>query len=208
MNLRKKAGTLLLSLALALSTAAGAFAQGTDAQEVLDGAELEPQSLQSEELGELVEETMDELCDEEMGTYDKVAACYDYLVENMSYGNQMRYLNVEAGDTTCADIYYDCGEVEGFAAVALTSKVGYCNGYASALIVMLRTLGIDARLVEGETGSANGGYAYHKWAEADIGGTTYLFDPQLEQDLTAAGLPAYSVFCKTYGEVGDRYIKY
>lgn len=197
-----------MALAIFLTTATGAFAQETDVKAVLNGAELEPQSLQSEELGELVEETMDELCGEEMDTYDKVKVCYDYLVENMSYGNQMRYLNVKAGDATCADIYYDCGEVEGFAAVALTSKIGYCNGYSSALIVMLRTLGIDAWLVEGETGSANGGYAYHKWTEADIGGVTYLFDPQLEQDLTAAGLPAYSVFCKTYDEVGDRYIKY
>lgn len=174
---------------------------------ILNSAKLAPKAAASGDLNGLAQAVMDEILTDEMSTYEKVTACYDYLLENMSYGSQMRYLNVSAGDTTCSSIYYTYGEVEGFASVAFTSNVGMCNGYASAFIVMANAIGLDAHLVEGSTASARGGYAYHKWAEVDIGDETYIFDPQLDQDLSKAGLPAYSVFCKTYDQVPGRYIR-
>ena len=142
-----------------------------------------------------------------MTTYEKVVACYDYLTDNMRYGSSMYHLNVPLGDTTCADIFYTYGEVDGFGAVALTSNYGLCNGYAAGFILLTRAIGLDADLVTGQTRSAGGGYAYHKWAEITIDGTAYAFDPQLDQSYAQKGLGEYSNFCKTYEQINGRYIK-
>lgn len=176
-------------------------------QAILDGAELAPSSAQSEQLQELVEGILDEIIEEDMDTYEKVKACYDYVSQNTSYGSHMRRLSTAVGDTTCGEIYRQFGELEGFGAVALSAKTGLCNAYASAFLLLVRPLGLSGALVSGQTRSGGGGYAYHEWAEIDIGDTTYLFDPQLEQDLVAAGLPAYTVFCRTYEQVPGRYIR-
>lgn len=181
--------------------------EGEEVQELLNSADLSPVTAQSEDLQEVIEEVLQEVTDEDMGTAQKLREAYDYLVENVQYGSHMRNLGTAVGDVTCADIYYTYGEIEGFGSVALTANVGMCNAYASAFILMARTLGYDAHLAAGSTRSAGGGYAYHQWAEIDIDGVTYVFDPQLEQDLREAGLDSYSVYCKSYDEIGSRYVR-
>lgn len=176
-------------------------------QAILDAAELTPSPAQSSELQELVDEILEDILEEEMGTYEKVRACYDYVTSTVSYGSHLRNLSAAVGDTTCADIYARYGEMEGFGAVALSAKTGMCNAYASAFLLLARSIGLDGHLVAGQTGRAGGGYTYHEWAEIDIGEETFLFDPQLEQDLVQAGLPAYTVFCRTYDEVPGRYLR-
>lgn len=177
-------------------------------QALLDGASLgDPKAPSSAALDGVVTSVMDEIVSDGMGTYEKVKACYDYVTGNVAYGNHMAYMSTPIGSGTCWDVYQSYGEVEGFGSVALTAGKGMCNAYASAFILMVRRLGLDARLVKGYTLGGAGGYAYHEWAEMDIGGTTYVFDPQLEQDLTKSGLPAYSVFCKSYAALGRRYQK-
>lgn len=180
-------------------------AEGTP-QAVLTAAELSPASCQSAQLQELVDGVLDEIIEDDMDIYEKVKACYDYVSSTVSYGSHMRNLSTAVGDTTCADIYSRYGEIEGFGAVALSAKTGMCNAYASAFLLLIRPLGLNGHLVAGQTGRAGGGYTYHEWAEISIEDEAYLFDPQLEQDLTAAGLPAYTVFCKTYDEVPGRYL--
>ena len=177
-------------------------------QAILNGVQLAPAAAsQSEELEQLVEEILEEIIEDEMSTYEKVKACYDYVSSTVSYGSHMRHLGAAVGDTTAGAIYSSYGELEGFGAVALSAKTGLCNAYASAFLLLLRPLGLSGSLVSGQTRSGGGGYAYHEWAEIDIGDEIYLFDPQLEQDLTAAGLPAYTVFCRTYEQVPGRYIR-
>lgn len=167
----------------------------------------EPQSPSSQALDQLVSSLMDGIVTDEMTTYDKVRTCYDYVTDHTSYGNHMAYMSTPVGGETCWDIYQSYGDVEGFGAVALTAGKGMCNAYASAFILMARRLGLDARLVKGYTLSGGGSYAYHEWAEVVIDGMPYVFDPQLDQDLTKSGLPAYSVFCKSYAALGKRYQK-
>lgn len=177
-------------------------------QAVLDNAALgEPVEPASQALDAVVDEVMDGIITDDMDTYDKVKACYDYVIANTSYGNHMAYMGTPIGSGTCWDVYQSYGDVEGFGAVAFTAGKGMCNAYASAFILMVRHLGLEARLVKGYTLGGGGGYAYHEWAEVDIGGTQYVFDPQLEQDLVKSGLPPYSVFCKTYSALGKRYQK-
>ena len=66
------------------------------------------------------------------------------------------------------------------------SKRGYCEHYASAMVLMLRTIGIPARIVTGFYGgefNEYGGYVIvrqsnaHSWVEAAIDGRWRLFDP-------------------------------
>lgn len=221
----------LLAVALVCVLTTGALAAEDVRADILNQAELSPVSPQSAALDRYLDELLPEVLagvaqddaseeddedkviddadkDTELTTYEQVKACYDYLTATVSYGSHTANLGTPVGDTTCRSIYRSYGEVEGFGAVALTARVGMCNAYSAAFILMVREIGLDARLVEGQTKSGGGGYAYHKWAEVVIDDVIYVFDPQLEQDLTAAGLPAYSVFCKTYDQIPGRYIKY
>lgn len=204
--------SFLLAFIFALSAPPGAVCADTESKadpriDIINGAELTPQSPQSKSLDAYLDELLPELITEDMDTYDQVKACYDYLVQNTAYGSHTRHLGTKIGKTTCRKIYNNYGEVEGFGAVALTAHVGMCNAYSAAFILMVRKIGLDAKLVEGSTKSAGGGYSYHKWTEITIGETVYAFDPQLEQNLVKAGLPAYSVFCKTYEQIPGRYRK-
>lgn len=175
--------------------------------DLLAEAALNPTSPRSDALDAYLDELLPTIISDDMDTYAQVKACYDYLVQTVSYGSHTGRLGTPIGNTTCGRIYSAYGEVEGFGAVALTAKTGMCNAYASAFILMTRKLGLDSYLVKGSTKGAGGGYVYHEWAEINVDGNAYLFDPQLEQDLRSAGLPDYSVFFKTYAQVGGRYAK-
>lgn len=179
----------------------------TQEQIILNSAQLEETYAVSPALNDVVEDLLDELITEDMDTYTKVKTCYDYLVDNMSYGSSMGYLGTPASYTTCGNIYYANGEVEGFGAVALTANKGQCNGYAAGFILMARRIGLEARLVEGSTLNGGGGYSYHKWAEVIIDGEIYVFDPQVGQSMEKYGISRDFVFCKTYAQLGARYRK-
>lgn len=200
---------VLLTVVMVAAAPFSAYAADNDStRDVIESADLNPTDPQSEALDMLLDEIMDEILDEDMTTYEQVQTCYDYLVDTMSYGSHMsRIGTMVSDDVSCQQIYRNYGAVEGFGAVALTARVGMCNAYSSAFILMVRKIGLDADLVTGSTRSAGGGYAYHEWAEVDIDGTVYVFDPQLEQNLVSAGLPEYTVFCATYDEIPGRYIK-
>lgn len=202
--------SLLLATAVAVGMATTAFAkdlpEGDARINVINQAELSPTAPRSEALDAYLQELLDSILEDDMDTYQQVKACYDYLVDNLTYGSHTARLGTLVSDgVSCNSIYSKYGEVEGFGAVALTSGTGMCNAYSSAFILMVQEIGLDARLVQGYTRSAGGGYAYHKWAEVNIDGTVYVFDPQLEQNLRSAGMATYSVFCKTYEQVGSRY---
>jgi len=70
--------------------------------------------------------------------------------------------------------------------VFLTTKIGYCEHFASAMTIMLRTVGVPARMVVGYLGgdyNPNGDYylvrqrSAHAWVEAYVGGGWLRLDP-------------------------------
>jgi transglutaminase-like putative cysteine protease len=70
--------------------------------------------------------------------------------------------------------------------VFLTTKIGYCEHFASAMALMLRSVGVPARMVVGYLGgdyNPNGDYylvrqrSAHAWVEAYIGGGWLRLDP-------------------------------
>lgn len=217
----KKILAFLLTICFSLGSALPAAAVEQDRIDLMNEAELTVVSPGSADLDEYLDALMMEIFydlapeDEEdpdwfvanLTTYEKAEACYDYLIENVSYGSHVANLGTAIGNTTCRAIDRIYGSVEGYGAVALTAEVGMCNAYASAFILMARKIGLKASLAKGYTRRRGGGWAYHEWAEITIGETVYAFDPQLDQSLSKQGLGEDIIFFKTYGEIPGRYSK-
>jgi hypothetical protein len=69
----------------------------------------------------------------------------------------------------------------------ISKKHGHCKNFASALCVIFRSYGYDARVVTGYVPSRSRGWAEHGWVEATIKGKTYLFDADLYVQLGNRG---------------------
>ncbi|MGF1595770.1 MAG: transglutaminaseTgpA domain-containing protein [Acidimicrobiales bacterium] len=111
-------------------------------------------------------------------TYDKVVALEEWIEDNIEYSRDITPL--PAGSDAVHHLLFE-------------SRLGYCEQIGSALVVMLRSLGIPARLVvgyvPGEYDGATGhwlsrGTDAHAWAEVWFPGVGWHgFDP-------TAGVPS------------------
>ncbi|MDL2234026.1 transglutaminase-like domain-containing protein [Ruminococcaceae bacterium OttesenSCG-928-L11] len=216
--LRKGLALVLCVICLLAAVMPAQALSSTDPRiDIVNGAELDAKSPRSQALDEYLDQLIPEILeeyapleneDEERDAFTQLMACYDYLLEHCSYGSHMRNLGASIGSTTCRKIYQAYGELEGFGAVALSANTGLCNAYASAFILMARKIGFNAYLVKGQTKRSGGGYTHHEWAEIEIDGIAYAFDPQLDQSFGRSGLGQYTLFCRTYEEIPGRYVKY
>ncbi len=93
------------------------------------------------------------------------------------------------------------------------TKKGYCEHYASAMVLMLRTIGIHARVVTGFIGgdrNTYGGYIIvrqsdaHSWVEARIGGQWQRFDPT--PPVVATRAAAYTLLWDSIKMTWSRYV--
>lgn len=173
----------------------------SNAVQVLNSADLAPQKSGYKILDDIVEETLDKITDKSMSTYEKVKACYDYLINTCDYGsNQMR---LEYADDARNGRDY---EVRAWA--MLKGHIGTCYDYSDAFCALTRRIGLDCRVVDGGTHAAAGGFCYHLWCEMTINGTVYVFDPQVEDHITTDGNIRYERFCKTYESIPGKYVLY
>ncbi len=140
-----------------------------------------------EDADALIVSTIQAQTNSSMSTYEKVMALYTYIIETTDYGY--------GGHGNYCSVYS-----------VLELHIGTCYDYNYVMMAFLRYLGIDAALVYGQTHKASGGYTSHKWVEAYIGGVTYVFDPQIDDNIANGGTIYYYRFCKTYAEVEDKYI--
>lgn len=163
------------------------------AESLLNSVVLHPQKTGDALLDPLVESILAKITNSNMSTYEKVKACYDYAINNFSYGQ--------------GDGFIGWG-IKGWAYEVLTSNIGVCNNYSSAFAVMTRAIGLEAYLQNGQTSSSRGGYTGHTWCVIMINGTPYLFDPQVEDNIAKGGAVYYYKFCKPYddGNVNGYYI--
>lgn len=127
--------------------------------------------------------------------YEQLWGCYDWLIQNCSYGSVLSNLN--QGGWLAEDAYS-----------IMTQRVGVCDNYSAAFAVLARMIGFDARIQTGQTHRAAGGYTGHAWCVINIHGVDYVFDPQVEDNIAAGGAIRYLRFCKIYEEVPDKYILY
>ncbi|MEN9216180.1 MAG: DUF3488 and transglutaminase-like domain-containing protein [Gloeomargarita sp. HHBFW_bins_162] len=104
-------------------------------------------------------------------TYDKVQAIQDYLTQNFTYTTDLP----DPGDEPPLDAFL------------FTHQRGHCEYFATAMTVMLRSIGIPARLVNGYLGGRWNPYDQflavmaanaHSWVEVPFAGYSWVtFEP-------------------------------
>ncbi len=157
------------------------LARADKIRRLLNSAELHPYVSDHAELDAAINALFDELFVPGMDTYDKVKACYDWLIENTSYKRPSHE------DSSYAHCAYQ----------VLRDGIGTCNCYSNAFAMMMRYIGLECYVVEGSTTANSGGYTGHEWTTIKIDGSFYVFDPQVEDAIAGrnGGKVNYVRFC-------------
>lgn len=151
----------------------------------LNSAELKPKEFLDGKDEKILKKHLNKIIDDDMSNYKKAKTCYDYLINNT---------------------YYAYGGWGNPIESVLEKGFGTCTEYSYVYMAMMKYLGFNAKTVDGSTAMAAGGYGYHMWTEVKLDGNTYVFDPQVEDDMTNGKINYYR-FCKSYSEVSGAYIK-
>ena len=158
--------------------------------DILNNAELYPTSTGADYCDEVVWQTLNQITYDGMTTYDKVLACYNYLVDTCTYGDNVLRL----------DFPEDNGTARAYG--MLVGHVGACDDYSCAFAALVRAIGLNCYTVYGQTARADGGYTGHIWCVIAIDGVEYVFDPQIDDNI---GGSSYYRFCVTYDETPGSY---
>lgn len=168
-------------------------AKASDAEWLLNNAELYPTSSGDDYCDAAVYQTLAQITNDDMSTYEKILACYDYLIDTCNYGDNVLRLNFEEANATAR------------AYGMLVGHVGACDDYSCAFAALTRAIGLNCYTVYGKTARADGGYTGHIWCVINIDGVEYVFDPQIDDNIAKGGATGYYRFCVTYDETPDSY---
>ena len=161
---------------------------------LLDQQSLYPQRTGWLELDLLIESILNG-AGESADTYTKLRYAYDYLVKEVTYsweGYSYRSASVKAYNSVTGYDYlssmtYEDGlqksipdDMANRTYHILKYKKGVCYDYAIAMAVIARYIGIESYV---ETGlfifeDTSNGAGHHGWTLLELGGNTYVFDPQ------------------------------
>ena len=169
-----------------------------DAEYILNSAYLTPTATGFEPCDKMVQYTLQYVINDEMSTYEKVKACYDYLIDYSSYGDNVERLKYLA---YVPDYWVGAGRAAGM----LEGHIGACDDYSCAFAALIRAIGLNCYTVYGQTARASGGMTGHIWTVINVDGVEYVFDPQIDDNIAKGGATYYYRFCKTYDEVYDCY---
>lgn len=157
---------------------------GNKVKDRLNSVKLKPKEFLKGKNEKILKKHLNKIIDDDMSNYQKAKACYDYLINNT---------------------YYSYGGWGNAIESVLENGYGTCTEYSYVYMAMMKYLGFDARTVDGSTAMAGGGYGYHMWVEVKLNGKIYVFDPQVEDDMSNGKINYYR-FCKAYSEVSGSYI--
>ena len=146
-----------------------------DVSRLLNKAKLEPVKTNCSAVDSLVDGILSKTVKSGMSNAAKAKAVYDYLAVNCSY-DYGGYKAINAGNYK----YDSDKDIVEFSYCILKKKIGTCENFSAAYVVLLRRLGFDAELVYGDVGMSAGGYGGHYWVDVNINGTHLSFDPQVE----------------------------
>ena len=155
---------------------------GGSVRSMMNALELRPYRTNVPELNAAAEKILSEITSPGMDTYDKVLACYDWVMAHMKYE---RATHKKRGYWACAYQAYEDG-------------YGTCNCYTALFIVLTRYIGLETCYVEGQTSAYGGGMTFHYWTVLEMGGEYYIFDPQVEDQCiqrTASKKITHDRFC-------------
>ena len=145
-----------------------------------------------EPLDDIIFPILDSIINSKQNDIEKLRAIYDYL---MQYSYTERVVLIPQSKKEYSEQLYAISIFE--------NKYGICYDFTSAFKYMSRAIGFDTRMIYGRHTCPSGGSEEHTWAELDINGTTYIFDPSIEKLI---GWGANSRFMRTYNEIGHFYI--
>jgi hypothetical protein len=190
-------------LALGWSRSPITVPAGSSAEKILNSASLTPMLTGNEQLDSIVSGIFAKIITPKMTTYQKVKACYDYLIKNTAYGSSGPLMIYGT------DYQYLSDELRVQEALTVfTTGTGVCDDYASAFLVMTRRIGLQSYFTGGMTSKAGGGFTGHAWNIISVGGVDYVFDTQVEDNIANGGKIMYYRFCKTYAQVSANYKDY
>ena len=169
----------------------------TDIKALLNSAWLNPMKTNHSELDAMIDSIFAQIHTPGMSTYEKVKACYDYLVNNITYEVQVVWMV----NDPCYKSDLD-RTIVSYANTTLSTKGGVCDQYTMCFVVMCRRIGLEAYPAGGMVSSKSGGYTGHAWAYIVLDGINYVFDPQVQSNNMDA---SYYYFGKTYSQLGSMY---
>ncbi|MFA9377539.1 MAG: Ig-like domain-containing protein [Lachnotalea sp.] len=179
----------------------------TDSKSILNSASVSPIITNYKPLDKLVETILDEIITKDMTNYEKVMACYNYLIDTMSYSSNV--FNLVAYTEIMYTSNYSSNwdrKVIYYAYSALKNKKDSCYGYSAAFVVLTRAIGLESYVMQGQTALAKGGYGNHWWVNIKIDNKYYIFDPNVEDDIAKGGTIYYYRFCKLDSELSSKYV--
>ena len=149
-------------------------------RKVLSEAVLVPTITRDTVIDTKVQEVLAQVVKPEMDNYDKLLACYKWIIDNSFYkydGFTGSWNNTNVSYSNNRD-----RQVVSFAKTIICGvngqRYGTCINYGSAMVVFARALGFEAYRVGGETLRADNSYGEHYWCVIKINGIWYNFDPQ------------------------------
>lgn len=115
-----------------------------------------------------------------MSNYDKLMAIYNYVQEKLYYN--MPYLDMNLMYNLKTTYHYTDFDVNQIviADTALKDGYGVCDSYAALFMIMTRQAGFNSYVFGGQVKKSGGGTTGHAWVAINVGGTYYMFDPQIE----------------------------
>lgn len=161
---------------------------------VLEYASCNVQSSGNGYLDTLVQDFIQKATTAGMSRSEQLRACYDYMVLNYEYDYNYNY-------------NYSCGKKSiAWATAFLRDGYGACNNWSSAFMYVARALGYEVDLYYGSTATSRNGNVEHYWPVIRVDGTEYVFDPQVEGDITRrTGVISYRRFGLTGSAADAKY---
>lgn len=170
-----------------------AATQNGDLAGVLNYGIVAPKTSGNAYLDSLVSDAIENATTEEMDSYSKVQACYTYMCQNYSYAYNGNYQYSDQKSIVWAISF-------------LRDGYGTCNQFSASFKYIMNALGYDARLCYGTTASSRGGAVEHYWTVVSINGVDYIFDPQVERDISRKrGAQTYERFGLTTSQLSSKY---
>ncbi len=192
----------ILSVLLCLILAAGATvlpvsaAINSSVESLINSAELIPLMTGYTPLDQIVADFFATNVPEDADTFDKLKIAYDFLIYGSSYGSSPVTAALERDIARECNYYsaWDADYVAGGYGF-ITKKVGSCNHFADAFMVMARAIGLECYVMHG-TITWYAGTNSHYWNLIRLGDGYYVFDPEAEwRNYDNNGSISYSNFC-------------
>ena len=185
----------------------------SDARYVLNSASLKPTLTNSKPCDDIIKDTLDRITNDSISTYDKIKACYDYLINTCSYGSNhskamfYEYVN---GILVKGDSYF---EIEDFGNrrtyTMLKYHLGVCDDYSCTFAALVRHICLNCYTIGGQTARASGEMTGgHIWTVINVDSVEYVFDPQIDDNIAKGDNIGYYRFCKTYNKLPGSYDDY